>query len=271
MAEVLKQTYSMTVRTGITCVTKIYQVSQNTETARTTGRAVATLNCTNGQSFHLDNDGVVTIKAAGVTIINATGRPGFDFRDYTSKEIYNGTFTVDHESDGTYSKIFSTTCTYGTYATGTGSGNVSFDTIPRGSKLGNIEPFNLEDTINVPVTKYSESFADTLVIKIGDTEIKTIVGYTNNADINLTDDELIAAYRALSDESGTVTFELTTKSGATTVGTDSKTAEGTAAGSVYLTVGDEDKRAIWYENVSGIWKKCVGNINVSDVWKRGKP
>ena len=108
----------------------------------------------------------------------------------------------------------------------------------------------------MPVTKYSAAFTDTLVIKQGATTIKTIAGYTNNADINLTDTEILVAYATI-DKAGTFTFGLTTKSGATTVGADSKTATGTAAGTAYINVSGVDKRAVWYENVSGIWKKCM--------------
>ena len=75
--------------------------------------------------------------------------------------------------------------------------------------------------------------------------IKTIANYTNNADINLTDTEILAAYNAI-DKAGTFTFTLTTKNGSTTIGTDSKTAIGTAAGTVKIGTESGNKRGIVY-------------------------
>lgn len=275
MADVLKKTYSVKVREAgtydIYCVTEIYQVSQDIVNNRTTYRAIVTLTCENDASYHLDNDGVIEIKVAGVRSLYATGLTGFDFRSYTSKQIYNATATVLNDTDGTFSETFSTICKYdstGSYANGTGSDTVAFDTIPRASEIGTISNFNLEDTFSVPVDKKSVSFTDDLVIKQGDTAIKTITDYTNGASINLTDSELLAAYNAI-DKSASFTFQTTTKSGSATIGTDSAEATGTAAGTAYIRTGEMWKRALPYIKVNGVWKKSIANIKSGGSWKRG--
>lgn len=268
MADILKQTYSGTVRTGITCETKVYQVSQSISDNTTLCRVVVTLKCTNDASYHLDDDGVVKIKVAGVQILTATGLSGFDFRSYTSKEIFNRTATITHDTDGTFSETFQTECTYSTYATGTQSGTVAFDTIPRASEIGAISNFNLEDTFSVPVDKKSPSFTDDLVMKQGSTTIKTILNYTSGASINLTDTELLTAYNAI-DKSASFTFETTTKSGSTVIGTDNAAATGTAAGTAYFKTSGSWKRALPYIKVNGTWKKAIANIKSGGSWKRG--
>ncbi|MEL7569437.1 MAG: hypothetical protein AAGU14_02640 [Eubacteriaceae bacterium] len=272
----LVATYSVLVRgtttaNGITCQTQIYKVSQDTATNTTTYQAVVKLLCTNDASYHLDDNGVVTIRVAGVTSLSATSCTGFDFRSSTSVTIYTGSTTVTHDTDGTFSEIFSTICKYdstGSYANGTGSGTVAFDTIPRASEIGTISNFNLEDTFSVPIDKKSSSFTDDLVIKQGETVIKTITDYASGANINLTDAELLNAYNAI-DKTAAFTFETTTKSGSTTIGTDSAEATGIAAGTAYIKTGGSWKRALPYLKVNGVWEKAIANIKSGGSWKRG--
>ncbi len=177
--------------------------------------------------------------------------------------------TVSHNSDG--SKTVACSASYdgiGSYTVYWSDSKV-LATIPRGSVIGTISAFNVEDSFSVPVTKYSESFTDTLEIKLGETVIKTITPYTNNAAITLTDAEILAAYNAQgANVTSAFTFNTSTYSGATLIGTDEKTANGTDAGTGYIKISGTWKRALPYIKVSGAWKKAVMLIK-NTTWKRG--
>lgn len=192
-------------------------------------------------------------------------------------ESYLGTrsFTINHNSDGTktFTISASLSCLGAGGLTGTNyiSMSATLDTIPRGSVIGTISAFNVEDSFSVPVTKYSDSFTDTLEIKLGTTVIKTITPYTNNAAITLTDAEILAAYNAQgANLTSSFTFKTSTYSGATLIGTDEKTANGTDAGTGHIKVSGTWKRALPYIKVSGAWKKAIALIKVNTEWKRGK-
>lgn len=135
------------------------------------------------------------------------------------------------------------------------------------SIIGTVQPFNLEDVFRVPLTKYVSSAIDTLTIKVGSTTIKTITGYTNNADIQLTNDEILTAYEALgSANTVTATLTLETKYNGSSLGSSSTTATATAAGTAQVT---GHGRGIVWRNVGGTWHRAITHRNAAGVWKRG--
>jgi hypothetical protein len=164
---------------------------------------------------------------AGVTKASGTGLTGFDFRSYTSIEIFNDTFTVTHDTDGTFSETFSTYCKYSTYAEGTGSGTVALTTIPRESILSNVSAFNVFNGVVVSYTAYA-SFTEYLGIYIGAVAIRTGYELTSGETISFTASEILKFYQNMADLTATVTFKLDTYSGSTKIGSTSvKTASGT--------------------------------------------
>lgn len=117
--------------------------------------------------------------------------------------------------------------------TSSGSSTVTLDTIPRASVLGTISNFILGNAINIPITKRSSSFTDSLTISLSGTTIKTVSNITNGYDVSFTTAELNTIYSKIPNgTTGTFTFTLTTKSGSTTIGTSVKTATGTIPTSV---------------------------------------
>ena len=172
-----------------------------------------------------------------------------------TKTLASGSKNIYHSSDGTKTFSFSFSQEIGiTYSgsaigTKTGSGSGTLNTIPRGSVLGTISAFTFGNAVNIPITKYSSAFTDTLVISVGGTTIKTISDITNGYDVSFTTTELTNIYKKLpSATSGTVTFKLTTKSGSTTVGTSTKTAKGTIPSTVKPTISSVSL----VESVSGL-------------------
>lgn len=194
----------------------------------------------------------------------------------STKTLASGTKNITHTSNGTktfeYSFSQEIAITYsGSYiGTKSGSGSGTLDTIPRGSILGSISSFTFGNAINIPITKYSSSFTDTLTISVGGTTIKTISDIDNGYDVSFTSAELNNIYAKLpSATKGTVTFKLTTKSGSTTIGTSTKTATGTIPSSVKPTIsgitlaeavsGLATKFGAYIQNQS----KITGTVNAS--------
>lgn len=193
-----------------------------------------------------------------------------------TKTLASGSKNIYHSSDGTktfdYSFSQEIGITYSGSAIGTksGSGTGTLNTIPRASILGTISSFTFGSAINIPITKYSSSFTDTLVISVGGTTIKTISDIANGYDVSFTTTELNNIYAKLpSATKGTVTFKLTTKSGSTTIGTSTKTSTGTIPTSVKPTIsgitlseavsGLASKFGAYIQNQS----KISGTINAS--------
>ena len=193
-----------------------------------------------------------------------------------TKTLASGSKNIYHTSNGTktfnysFSQEIEITYSGSAIGTKTGSGSGTLDTIPRASVLGSITSFTFGNAINIPITKYSSSFTDTLVISVGGTTIKTVSDISNGDDITFTSTELTNIYKKLpSATKGTVTFKLTTKNGSTTIGTSTKTATGTIPSSVKPTIsgitlaeavsGLADKFGAYIQNKS----KITGTVNAS--------
>ncbi len=160
-----------------------------------------------------------------------------------TKTLASGSKNIYHSSDGTksfnysFSQDFDINYSGSQVGTKTGSGSGTLNTIPRGSVLGSISAFTIGNAINIPITKYSSSFTDTLTISVGGTTIKTISDIDNGYDVSFSTTELNNIYAKLpSATSGTFTFKLTTKSGSTTIGTSSKSVKGTIPSTIKPTI-----------------------------------
>lgn len=147
--------------------------------------------------------------------------------------VFTKTLDIPHNADGTKTLTCSAWLDHDVVTSEEQSYSQVLTTIPRGSVLGTISNFTLGNAIDIPITKYSSSFTDTLVISLNGTTIKTIDGITNGYDVSFTTAELTKIYGLIpSGTTGTFTFKLTTKSGSTQIGTSSKTATGTIPSSV---------------------------------------
>lgn len=172
-----------------------------------------------------------------------------------TKTLASGSLNIKHDSNGTktfnysFSQEFAITYSGESIGTISGSGSGTLNTIPRGSVLGSISAFTIGNAINIPITKYSSSFTDTLTISVGGTTIKTINDITNGYDVTFTSTELTNIYKKLpSATSGTFTFKLTTKNGSTTIGTSTKTVKGTIPSTIKPSISSVSLS----EYVSGI-------------------
>ena len=149
----------------------------------------------------------------------------------TNSWVLMKTYTkqVTHNTDGTKAITIAGSITgpSGTSLedkTSSGSATVTLDPIARGSVLGEIEDFNIDDVIKIPITKYVDTFTDNLVISHGETTIKTINGITNNAEVSFTAEEKTIINNLMTSPKLELTFTLTSLNDTETIGTSIKTA-----------------------------------------------
>ena len=192
-----------------------------------------------------------------------TGTNTVDLDGGATRTLASGSKNIYHDSDGTctfnysFSQEFAITYSGSSVGTISGSGSGTLNTIPRKSVLGTISNFTIGNAINIPITKYSSSFTDTLTIKLGSTTIKTISDISNGYDVSFTTAELNNIYSLLpSATKGTFTFTLTTKSGSTTIGTSSKTA----TGSINANIKPSISSVALSEAVAGIATQFGGYV-----------
>ena len=142
---------------------------------------------------------------------------------------YDGTtswYTVSNKTSGTvpfYAKLYDTSAK-SNRAT---SSSYKLTVSGASSVLGNISNFNVDNGVDISITKYNSSFVDDLVISYGGTTVKTVSGITSGTKVVFTSEELTAIYKLMTSvNSGQFTFALTTKNGSTVLGTSTKTATG---------------------------------------------
>lgn len=173
--------------------------------------------------------------------LNGTNVATIQVKTYNSNETgwtYSGTtgwYTVSNKTSGTTS-FYAVLVDTGGYAQAnwnvydtSATFNLAVD--PAKSVLGSISNFTISNAITIPITKYSSSFTDNLVIKYGSTTVKTVNGITNGASVSFTSTELNTIYSLMSTvNSGTFSFTITTYNGSASVGSSSQTATGSITG-----------------------------------------
>jgi len=173
--------------------------------------------------------------------LNGSNVATLQVKTYNSNEkgwTYSGTtgwYTVSNKTSGTtsfYAELVDTggyaQANWNKYDT-SATFNLTVD--PAKSELGSISNFTIGNAIPISITKYSSSFRDDMVIKYGNTTVKTISGVTNGSSISFTSAELNTIYSLMSTvNSGTFSFSITTYNGSTSVGTSSQSATGSITG-----------------------------------------
>lgn len=173
--------------------------------------------------------------------LNGTNVATIQVKYYNNGEkgwTYSGTtgwYTVSNKTSGTTSFYAELVDTGGTYQQNwnkydtSSTFNLAVD--PAKSELGGISNFTIGNAIPISITKYSSSFRDDMVIKYGNTTVKTISGITNGSSISFTSAELNTIYSLMSTvNSGTFSFTITTYNGSTSVGSSSQSATGSITG-----------------------------------------
>lgn len=156
----------------------------------------------------------------------------------TKLDVY---YTVNHNANGSSPNIkiqasneTSNTASYAPADKTITSDTITLTTIPRGSKLGDIDDFAIATSTTIPIsiTKYVNTFTDNLVVSINGTTIKTVNGITNGYNLTFTSAEVANMKTKFTGSSTPVTFTLNTYNGSTLIGSSVVTATGIDASRV---------------------------------------
>ena len=199
-----------------------YSYSQNIDTNKTTFNYTLRIqkNASTTQSYQANCPFGLNIGGK-----NLGGTFYLDLRNvgvYGSQTIKSGSLTFDHNDSGKLSNIVCSASVDSSVGLGDASlsGSVAIPDIPRASKFGTIENFNVEGTIVIPLTKYVDTWKDILTIKLDDAVVKTIDGVISNQEVAFTSEEIETIYNLMSNSnSKSFTFEIVTMNGDKQVGT----------------------------------------------------
>lgn len=233
-------TIQQAIRTGyriqIAWTVDSQSVANNTSTVTAKVQLVST-----GSSYTINS----SASKSGSLTINGT-KYTFSFTAALSgnqtKTLYTKTVTIPHNSDGTKTCAFSATCginvtlsgTY--YGNVTASGNGTFNTIARASKISSVTSsvsVNGTNAVTVNITRAASSFTHTVVFSFGSYS-KTTTGVGTSTSYAIPQSWLNAIPNSTS---GTAKVTVTTYSGSTKIGSAvSKSFKITVPASVVPTI-----------------------------------
>lgn len=145
---------------------------------------------------------------------------------YNGTPVAKGTFTINHNNDGTASFGAYAEAGIWSYAVNcSGSGSWSLPTIPRASQPSintwpnNSPNFNIGDKITIHMNRASSSFTHTVKFNYGSTSVTVATGVTNNCTFDTS--TIANALYALIPNANTYsnTISVTTYNGSTNIGT----------------------------------------------------
>lgn len=161
-----------------------------------------------------------------------------------SRLISSETRTVSHDSDGT--KTFGISASFnlaGTTLSGTTYNNITIsntnwtlNTIPRKSTLSSSASWTAGNSLAVSISRASSSFTHDLAISVGGSLFKTVTGIGASTTVTFSAAEIKTLYTRLNGNATVATsFVLTTKSGSTSLGTNTYAGTLTAPSASTIT------------------------------------
>lgn len=170
---------------------------------------------------------------------------------------YEGTtdwYTVPSKTSGTvpfYAKLYDTNV----HSVKVTSSTYALTVSGAASAFGSVASFDVDDGFTVSITKYDTTFTDTLVVSYDGTTVKTVSGITNGTKVTFAN-ELTTIYNLMKNvKSGTFTFDLTTTSGSTLIGSSTQTATGSITNANPKFGGEQ----VDYADTNGASVNVTGN------------
>lgn len=244
------------VESNVDSVNNTSDVSYTLSLSTTVSYQYGAYNYTGNDTYSININGNVV----------ASGGFTYDFRNYHSLTIKSGTVTgIPHDSDGNKTINISAYVgmTHVSKGSGTATGTLALTKINRSSILtypANDTRFNIENTFNVRLTKYVAEYYHKLVVKYGNTTIKTINGINDNSSFAFTSSELNTIYGLMSSvKEGIFTFILSTYTNSgmgTLIGSDTKTPIG------YIANANPTPATATYQDVNNTTLGLTGNGNI---------
>jgi hypothetical protein len=189
-------------------------------------------------------DGSSTINGSSDTFTSSAKLTGAE-----KKLIQTHTVRVNHDADG--AKTFSMSAWFDVELTLSGtqynrvsisSGTVTLNTIPRQSTLSSSRNWTAPNSLAINIARASSSFTHDLTIKVNGKVIKYLYGIGTSTTVNWTDTENTWIFEELAKD--TINFNqtseitLTTKSGSTTIGSQTYTGTVSSPSATTTTIQD---------------------------------
>lgn len=189
----------------------------------------------------------------GKTVYSSTTRINL----YNGTVVKSGTYTLNHNTDGT--RTFSASAQAGIYTTAvncSGSGTFALNSIPRASTINSVSGNKITDSFAVKYTQYLSSYTNNLKIAVsGYKPSQTITGYQSGATFKLSDALKKDVYRASqSAQSANIEFVLDTMNGSTKVGTSN-----TIAKSIAVTDSAPTIESVSYQDANNTTTAITGD------------
>ena len=146
-----------------------------------------------------------------------TSSQSFSYNSYT--EVFNQTFTIPHNADGTKTIYVSSYISHDRFSSSSQGFNVTLSTIPRASTVSSISGNTIGSNVVVNISRASNSFTHSVVMQFGN-QTSTVSSATTSA---LFTPPLSWCSQVPTSPSGTATVTVTTYNGSTSIGTSSTT------------------------------------------------
>lgn len=234
--------------------------SQNSTKNQTSIELEARLYC-NGNYVSFSS-GTVKIAGSSTSLGSTTVNGGQE------KVLKNYKFTVTHDSSGKYENK-STTASISTTGKVSASlkASISVPQIKRISVLNDISSFDISQSIKIGFVEYVSSYTEKLEILIGSIVVKTVSNISNSSSISFTDSEKEKIYSLMPNSiTQSFTFKLTTLDGSSTIGSSSKTANGTIPSNIVPVIDKVEINDVYigtlskFENFVQNKSKIIGLI-----------
>lgn len=146
-----------------------------------------------------------------------TSSQSFSYNSYT--EVFNQTFTIPHNADGTKTIYVSSYISHDRFSSSSQGFNVTLSTIPRASTVSSISGNTIGSNVVVNISRASNSFTHSVVMKFGN-QTATVSSATTSATFTPPIDW---CRQVPNSASGTATVTVTTYNGSTSIGISSTT------------------------------------------------
>jgi hypothetical protein len=185
-----------------------------------------------------------------------TSSQSFSYNSYT--EVFNQTFTIPHNADGTKTIYVSSYISHDRFSSSSQGFNVTLSTIPRASTVSSISGNTIGSNVVVNIIRASNSFTHSVVMKFGN-QTATVSSATTSATFT---PPMSWCSQIPTSTSGTATITVTTYNGSTSIGTSSTTCTINVPSSVKPSVPTLDSRS----DPTGVYK-AMGNQYVQSKSK----
>ena len=209
-----------------------------------------------------------TSKKWSVTVNGTTysGTNSVGIANNTTKTLASGTTTITHNANGTktfsysFSQQFSITFSGTEIGTKSGSGSGTLDTIARKSTIS-ASNGTLGTAQTLTVTRYDSSFTHTITYKCG-SATGTVATKSSSTSISFTP-PLTLANQNTTGDSVSIVFTITTYTGSTSIGTNTKTITCSIPSSVKPTVSLSVSDSAGYASKYGAYVQGMSKFKVA--------